>query len=80
MFNELLGNRFISRSVLSTFKDHIFTINDQISEASELLICTITKNELSGNISNNSNFSYEDSERAFFENFFIDVLLILVYL
>lgn len=70
MFNELLGNHFTSRSVLSTYKNHIFTINDQISEASELLICTINKNELARNISNSSNFSYEDSERALYGKFF----------
>jgi len=70
MFNELLGNHFTSRSVLSTFKNHIFTINDQISESSELLICTINKNELARNISSNSNFNWEDSERALYGKLF----------
>lgn len=70
MFNELLGNHFTSRSVLSTFKNHIFTINDQISEASELLVCTINKNELASNLSNSSNFNCEDSERALYGKHF----------
>ncbi|CUM48587.1 unnamed protein product [Debaryomyces tyrocola] len=70
MFNELLGNHFVSRSVLSTFKNHIFTINDQISEPSDLLIGTINKNELARSFSNSNNINSEDSERALYGKLF----------
>ena len=70
MFNELLDNHFTSRSVLSTFKNHIFTINDQICEPSELLICTINKNELARRFSNNNNINGENSERALYDKLF----------
>lgn len=70
MFNGLLGNHYTSVSVLSTFKNHILTINDQISEASELLICTIEGNQFLKNCTSNSIVGSDDSDLKLYGKLF----------
>ncbi|CCE86781.1 Piso0_005293 [Millerozyma farinosa CBS 7064] len=41
MFNDLMGNHFSSKSILSSFRNHVFSINDQVSETSNLLIASM---------------------------------------
>ncbi|ODV77375.1 K(+)/H(+) antiporter [Suhomyces tanzawaensis NRRL Y-17324] len=46
-FADILGMTCTSRSILSTFKNHIFSINEQIAAPTEFLITTIKLNQLS---------------------------------
>lgn len=73
MFNNLLGNNYTSRSILSTPKNHVLSINDQISEKSELLLCTIRANDLvCGYDMNNDKGEEENSERFLYGKLFHD--------
>lgn len=46
IFSELLGINFSSRSLLSPSKNHLFTVNEQIAETSDLLISSIKTSHL----------------------------------
>ncbi|KAK6198759.1 K(+)/H(+) antiporter [Scheffersomyces amazonensis] len=45
-FSEMSGINCSARSILSTFKNHVLTINEQISEKSDFLITSIKLNQL----------------------------------
>lgn len=46
IFSEFLGIHFTSKSLLTTIKNRIFTINEQIPEKSDLLISSINTSQL----------------------------------
>lgn len=57
-FGELLGMHCTTKSILSTFRNYIFSVNDQISDGSNFLVTTIKLNQL------------EDTEKSFYSQVF----------
>lgn len=64
VFSEILGIKILLKSVLSTFKNHVLTVNDSINSENDLIL---TSNKLS-NIFNNNGEIGGESDSVFYKD------------